>query len=60
MRMLLTRIVERRNINIECNKQITKIAENKIVFTDGDEIEGDCIVWATGAEPHDLQHNMNK
>ena len=60
MRMLLRRIVERRNINIELNRTIAKIQQNKVVFADGDEIEADCIVWATGAEPHDLEHNMKK
>lgn len=58
MKLLLSRVVQNRNIRVENNRTIDRIEENKVIFDNGDSIDADCIVWATGAEPHDFQHNM--
>lgn len=60
MRLLVGRLLKSRNIKVENYRNIARIADNRVIYDNGDGLYADCIVWATGAEPHDLDHNMAK
>jgi selenide,water dikinase len=55
----LMRILKDNQIEVENSSEVIKITDNNILYNVNKRKEFDMMIWAAGAEAHELNHNLN-
>lgn len=51
LRNEVIKILDRQNITVHSNKKVTEVLKDGVICDDGTKIDGNVVVWCTGAEP---------
>jgi pyridine nucleotide-disulfide oxidoreductase family protein len=58
LRTAINRELSRVNIEVVSSARVREVREDGVMLEDDRLIEGNVIVWATGAEPHDIESDL--
>lgn len=58
LRRVVQKNLDEKNINVMSNVRVKEVRENGVLLEDDSLLEGNVVIWAAGAEPHDIETDL--